>query len=210
MRAIVDVELTKFPTVLITDVHKDLDKVRKVKSLYPHQPIYCLGDICDLFDPSSGNNTETIQYFKENKIPSLMGNHEASIIADVLGKAGYIIQGQVKQVYNVSKEDAEYMLTFPTGFRFHLPDKTHYLCFHNRPDCLWSFTEEAFTEEAFLKTYPVDTATRAVVIGHQHKTFRNSKEYKTTNAYLQGIGKLQKSGTYALINEDGSLSIKIL
>ena len=202
MRAILDIELTHFPVVVFTDVHRDLDKVRALKTLYPHQPRYCLGDITDLFDCTGGDNAATIAYFKENKIPTLMGNHEASIIADVLGNAGYVIQGIVKDNYNVTKEAAEYLLTYPTGFRFKLPDGSHILCFHNKPDCLWSFTESSLTEDAFLKTYPVTSTTKAVMIGHNHKTFQNSKEYKTTKAYLQGLGPLRKEGVYALIHED--------
>ncbi len=165
-----------FPLAIITDTHTNTTNITKVRNLYPN--LICLGDITFFQDADSIYNPKSVQYFIDNKIPCLRGNHEE------------IMEDKVPQ--------QDYLKNLPIGFKLVLPDGTHYLCFHNRPYDLWSFTEESFTKEDFFRTYPVNEKTRAVIIGHHHRYFVN--DYSSHK--LIAIGRLSKDGAYAVLTEE--------
>lgn len=179
-----EINITQFPVVIITDVHTNLLNVYRIKQKYSTLQIVCLGDICDLYKKDK-SNPDTITYFKESNIPSLKGNHDEY----------YGGTGAVYQDYSVNK----YINEMPIGFKLIFPDGSNYLCFHNRPNDLWGFTD-SLDRDKFLNTYPIDKNTKGVIIGHQHKNF--VIDYENPKCSLIGVGAL-KFGDYGLLSEKG-------
>ena len=185
-----EIIVQKFPLVIITDGHKDLKNVEKVRALYPSSNLICLGDITDLFKKDVLNSV-SIQYFIDNKIPYLIGNHEQFIIASF---PNY-------ETWGLSYEQFKHLIDSPIGFKLLLPDNSNYFCFHNRPNDLWSLTEEkSLTKEQFIETYSIDEKTVGVIQGHNHKAFVASfPDFKVKRFSIGAL--LYKQ--YALLTERG-------
>ncbi len=181
---IVDITVDKFPLVIITDTHTNLVKVRAIRETYPNSQLICLGDITFLFEKFSPANSNSINYFIDNNIPCLKGNHEEAIEYDNL--------------YNISPEERNWISELPIGFRLILPNNTEYLCFHNKPKDLWSFYD-GWSEREYLDTYPITDKTQAVLIGHHHRSW--IKEFPNS-PNLIFIGRVSKDGDFALLNEN--------
>ena len=191
-----EIIVNKFPLIIITDTHTNIASIEKIRKLYPKNQIICLGDITFAFDKitrrnsqsiQSRRNSQSIQYFLNKKIPCLRGNHD-DFIADSTD-------------FDITYEEKEYLKNLPIGFKLVLPNGKNYLCYHNRPEDLWSFTEEAFKEFAFIKTYPVENNTLGVLIGHNHRHF--IIDFPNINAKLICVGRLKKDNEYALLDENG-------
>lgn len=209
---IVTINVTKFPLVIITDSHTNVANVRQLKELYPDSPFVSLGDITFLFaKPGEKYNARSVQYFIDNKIPCLKGNHEEHLVSCAASDNGDSLvifkaiprfdeHSSLYDKYDLSQQHTDYLKGLPMGFKLVLPNKDEYLCFHNRPSDLWSFTEEAFTQEAFEKTYPLSERTKSVIIGHNHRHF--VKQYPSGKS-LTCIGRLSVDGDYALLTERG-------
>ena len=180
-----EINVTKFPLVIISDPHTNIRKIRLIKEEYSHNQIICLGDITFLFAKKGDKFNElSVKYFIKNKIPCLQGNHD-----------------QLCDEYGLKEAERDYLQKLPRGFKLLLPDGSNYLCFHNRPNDLWGYTEEDFSKEDFLKTYPINDKTKAVIIGHNHRHFINI--YDGIDCYLFCVGRLSKDGEYALLTENG-------
>ncbi|HEV2329732.1 MAG TPA: hypothetical protein VGY56_13200 [Verrucomicrobiae bacterium] len=118
-----------------------------------------------------------------------MGNHESII--------GFENSPDYRDIPVPQKE---FLRKLPRGCKLMLPDKTNYLCYHNRPDDLWSFTEKhTLSKSAFLSTYSVGPETRGILIGHQHLNFLRDYEGQS----LISVAPLSGDGYYLLIKEDG-------
>ena len=206
-----DILIKEFPLVIITDTHTNLANIRLLKERYPNSQFICLGDITFLFAKEGEEyNKHSIQYFIDSGIPCLEGNHDSHILSCSVGNSlrpskqlGDFGAGRLTDVdiYDLSQQHIDYLKNLPRGFKLILPDGNNYLCFHNRPNDLWSFTEEAFTKDSFIKTYPWDNKTKAVLIGHNHRNF--VVNYDGISAKLICIGRLSKDGDYALLTENG-------
>lgn len=206
-----EIQLKSFPVILITDNHTNLSNIKKLKESYPNIPIISLGDFCFLFSkPGEKYNSLSIQYFIDNKIPALEGNHESFLIAAETGDSFTLdrVIGNISD-FNLSKEHLKYLQSLPRGFKLVLPDGNNYLCFHNEPRDLWNFNRN-ITEEEFLKIYPIDNKTRAVLKGHLHENI--VLDFPNINCKLITIGQLcgsnhhtgENSGNnYALLTEKG-------
>lgn len=159
-----EIHIKEFPVVIITDTHCNIKNIRTLRELYPNNLLICLGDIVNLFAKTEDDwkfNNLSVQFFIDSKIPCLQGNHDAFL--------GWELK------YDISDERKKYLQKLPKGFRLILPNGFKYLCFHNRPEDLWSFTEEnTFSNDQFVTCYPVDTKTKGVIIGHQHRNLRNN------------------------------------
>jgi predicted phosphodiesterase len=187
---IVSIELKKFPAVVFTDTHTEIQNIQKLQRLYPGNQMICLGDITSMFSKGkNGANIRSIQFFMDSQIPCVMGNHDSIV--------GFENSPDYADI-RISQKD--FLRNLPRGCKLILPDKTNYFCCHNRPDDLWSFTEEfTLSKSEFLNTYPISAETRGVLIGHQHLNFLRDHEGQS----LISVGPLSGDGYYLLIKEGG-------
>jgi len=201
--------IIKFPAVIFSDSHTNLSNIRRLKELYPDSQFFSLGDICQLFAKKGDKSNElSIQYFIDNKIPSLDSNHESHIcgVEDgnhllVLDKSHTIDSG-----YDLPKHQVEWLTSLPRGFKLILPNGKNYYCFHNQPLDLWTHPDK-ITEIEFREKYIFDDNTLAVICGHCHT---NKIDEFTPKRILIGQlagddhhTKSQNGGNYLLLTEKG-------
>lgn len=191
-----EIKIEKFPVVIFTDSHTNLSNIKKLKELYPNNQFICLGDISFLFaKPGEKFNSYSIQYFIDNKILCLGGNHEEI----------------VKDSEDITCEQSTYLKNLPRGFRLILPDYTNYLCYHHRPSDIWGFSDKQPNQKELLEIYPqINNQTSGVLKGHEHRNF--VVDYPEIDTKLIGIGQLcgsnhhtvdKDGGNYALLTENG-------
>jgi len=201
-----EIQVTRFPLVIITDSHCHVKRISEVKSLYPHSQFICLGDLTDLFGEKEAFNKHSINYFIENKIPALEGNHESFIKACYTGDSfvlsNVLINTQAIPDYRLDeKVHVEFLYSLPRGFKLILPSGENYLCFHHEPNNLWNFNDQnGLTGDSFKKIYPLDDKTLGVIHGHTHKAFL--EEYNNVKAKRYSVGAL-KFKQYAILTEQG-------
>jgi len=218
-----EIKVEKFPVVIFTDSHTNIENIELVRGLYPNNDVISLGDFTFIFSKVGDKyNKHSINYFIKHKIPVLKGNHEEHILGCSTGDSFVKILPQYQDghslidldIYDLSQQQIDFLRKLPIGFKLILPDNSNYYCFHNRPNDLWSFTEEAFTTDSFRKTYPFDNKTLGIIQGHNHRNFRVDyvlkPEYYSISRY--SIGQLCNSNhhtgenngrNYALLTEKG-------
>ncbi len=200
-----EIQVIRFPLVIITDSHCHIKRIAEIKTLYPHSQFICLGDFTDLFGEKEAFNKHSINYFMENKIPTVEGNHESFIKAcytkDKSVLSNVLINTNKSPLFRIEQVHIDYLNNLPRGFKVVLPNGEHYLCFHNQPDDLWSFSDpDVFTPDRFKTVYLPDDKTLGVVHGHTHKVFM--EEYENVKAKRYSVGAL-KFKQYAILTEEG-------
>ena len=204
MMDVKEIEVSKFPLVIITDSHCHVQRISKIKSLYPHSDFICLGDITDLFSNWESFNKESVKYFMENKIPCLEGNHESFIKAcytNDMSVLNNVLINCNPPKFNLDDVHLDFLRALPRGFKLNLPNGEHYLCFHNKPNDLWGFAEkDDMTEQQFNSSFPLTDKTLGVIHGHLHKRF--VKQYSNTKAQRYSVGAV-KFKDYAILTENG-------
>ena len=207
MNNVVDIEIYKFPCVILTDVHTKISNVQQLLNIYSDHQFICLGDITDLFNYNKDKaNQNSIEFFSELKIPCLLGNHEQQLLSCETGN--HLLTTKFDEAsllninvdYGLTQQHLDFLRSLPRGFKLTLPNNKHYLCYHNRPQCLWSFTEPPIPKELFIENYKFDSDTIGILIGHSHKNF--TVDFTDISCKLHGIGAL-KFGDYALLTEAG-------
>lgn len=216
------ITINKFPLVIITDSHTNLKNVKVVKDIHPLNDIICLGDITFLFNKSDNFNCMSIRYFKDNKIPCLLGNHEeqlinsSKVVEDVI-YAGYNSYGNysylgspfsnisLKSDYQITHADYMYLKSLPIGFKVKLKTGKEVLFYHNKPNDLWTHLDyrAVMTPSSFIKDYKTNPNTQSVVVGHMHK--HSIHRFPNFPTKLFVVGRISKDGDYALLHEDGNL-----
>jgi predicted phosphodiesterase len=164
-----EININRFPCVLFSDSHCNLANIRKLKELYPESPVISLGDFTFLFAKDGDEfNKYSIQYFIDNNIPVLEGNHESFLVASS-NNDKFVTQRVLGKPpdFNLSKEHLQFLENLPRGFKLILPNGLNYYCFHNLPKDLWSFPDK-ITEEQFKHNYTFDSQTIGVIQGHLH------------------------------------------
>lgn len=215
MLNIQEIKINKFPAVIFSDSHTNLSNIKKLKELYPDSQLICLGDFTFLFaKPGEQFNNHSIQYFIDNKIPALLGNHESYIVGVERGNSFVFgkILGDTPE-YDLTIQHLNFLEKLPIGFKLILPNGNNYYCFHNEPKDLWGHTCEIPTD-IFRKTFLFDNKTVAVIQGHLHRNLRT--DYVLKPEYLPisrvAIGQLCNSnhhtgenngGNYLLLTENG-------
>ena len=198
-----EIKIDKFPIVLISDVHCEIYKVRRIKSLYPHYKFICLGDIVDLYCKDVRNKL-TIQYFIDNDILTLEGNHDSHVSGVVNGNTILFLDNTNNidiDYYKLPKHQGEYLKNLPRGFKLTLPDGKNYLLYHHFPLDLWGFIDKGkLTKEKFISDYNIDDTIESVIHGHLHQAF--VEEFEGLNAKRISIGAV-KFGEYAILDESG-------
>ncbi len=201
-----EIKIDKLPVIIISDSHCNLSNIKKLKELYPNNQFICLGDICFLFAKAGEPyNKHSINYFIENKIPCLKGNHEEHIINCAESDSGNSLiifkaiprfdeHSSLFDNYGLDKNHLNYLKSLPIGFKIILPNGENYLAYHNKPKELWSFTEN-LSEKSFLEVYNPDNKCRGIIIGHHHYPLK-IKYSKREMIYL---GRLSVDGDYGLL-----------
>src|SRR5687768_7494369 len=112
-----------FPCVVFSDSHTNLSNIKKLKELYPNSQFICLGDFTYLFAKDGEKfNEYSIQYFIDNNIPALEGNHESFIVG-----ASYDDKFVTQRVlgnppnFNLSPKHLQFLGNLPRGFKLILP-----------------------------------------------------------------------------------------
>ncbi len=194
-----EIKITHYPVIIISDSHTNLLNIKKIKELYPNNQFICLGDICFLFSkPGEKFNGFSIDYFANNNIPCLLGNHDCHILDCSLGNSLTKLDN-IEDKYDLTQQQIDYLKKLPTGFKLILPNNKNYLCFHNRPHDLWGFNEN-ITKDT-LNAFPWDSNTIGILTGHLHKNIE--KRFDNPNICFNVIGRLSVDGDYGLITEDG-------
>jgi predicted phosphodiesterase len=196
-----EINIINFPVIIISDTHTNLANIRAVRSLYPNNQVICLGDITFLFAKPGGKfNSQSIQYFIDNKIPCLEGNHDQYVL------------NETKFIHDVTTEQLKFLKKLPTGFKLILPDGRHYLLFHHLPNDIWGHKFKGdLSQGLFLDSYPIDEIkTIDVIHGHCHENF--IEEYPYINQRRICVGQLcnkshhnngDSGGNYLLITDKG-------
>jgi predicted phosphodiesterase len=201
--SIEEINIDKFPVVLFSDTHTNIDNIRKLKSLYPHNILISLGDNCDLYCKDDRNKL-TIQYFIDNNIKSCSGNHDEHISGVVNGNTIMFLDTINKidiDIYHLPKHQGEWLKTLPRGFKLNLSNKKHVLLYHSKPTDIWGRNDGgSLTKNQFEKTYSITPDTIYVIHGHMHSAF--IEEYPNIDTKRVSIGAL-KFGEYAILNENG-------
>ena len=182
----VEIKIEKFPVVIFTDSHTNIKNIEKLKELHPNNQLICLGDITFLFAKSGEKyNSHSIQYFIDNKIPCLCGNHEEI----------------VKDSDDITCEQSTYLKNLPRGFRLIAPDGKYYLLYHNKPESLWDRDNNPLNELEFIKQYKLENkdGILGVIRGHYHSSFINNY----IKCQLITVGRLSVDSDYLLINSNG-------
>ncbi len=210
-----DIHITKWPCIIFSDLHTDLSNIHKLRELYPDSQFISLGDITQLFQKKDEpHNRNSIQYFIDNKIPTLLSNHEQHILG-VESNANFILyldnHNSIESGYGLEKHHVEFLSKLPIGFRLILPDESSYLLFHHAPKDLWGFYDKGkLSEKEFKLAYPIDNSVRAVIHGHTHLNFID--EYTNVRTKRISIGQLcnndhhtdkKNGGNYLLLTENG-------
>lgn len=203
-----EINITEFPLVIFTDTHTNLKNVQILREKFPNNDKICLGDFTSLWNKKDNFNNYSVEYFRKNFIPCLKGNHEEHIANYGLQNSKYEYRvlarfdenSSLFNNYNLTQEQLEYIDNLSMGFKINLPNGKHYLAFHNRPNDLWSFTNNPTKEEIF-KIYPVNEDTLGIIIGHMHKPF--NKKFINPIISFDIIGQLAKFGSYGLLTENG-------
>ena len=203
-----DIHIKSFPAIIFSDSHTNLTNIKKLKELYPSSQFVSLGDFAFLFakDDDPYNNL-SIQYFIDNNIPALEGNHEQFLVASENDDkfVTQIVLGNPPK-FNLSPEHLEYLQKLPRGFRLILPNGLNYYCFHNRPKSLWDFPDKISASD-FHADYTYDSKTLGVIQGHLH---RNQIDDFVPKRYV--IGQLSgkdhhtgenTGGNYLILSEKG-------
>ncbi len=188
-----------FKIIIISDSHTNLSNIRKLKELYPDSQFISLGDLTFLHAKDGEQyNSHSIQYFIDNKIPALFGNHEQHILACYQADAGenlyswHVIprfdeHSSLVGQYNLSKEHINFLRKLPTGIKLILSNGQYYLLYHNLPRDLWGFKEK-LTEKEFKEIYAIDEKFLGVISGHLHMNI--VQEYPSIKAKRYVVGQL--------------------
>jgi len=183
-----NINVSKYPLVVISDVHASVLSVQRIRNKYPDNEIICLGDIADLWNKgATDSNKKVVNYFSENKIPTLMGNHDEWVAANQL-------------LYQMSDEHVKYLMTLPCVFVLDFPDGKTYKCYHYKPTDFWGMDNTNMSYLDFCSTYGDADSNDGILIGHTHTNF--IRNFKNARRKFIGIGSL-KYGDYALLTENG-------
>jgi predicted phosphodiesterase len=197
-----EIKVDKYPIIVFSDSHCNLSNIKKLKELYPNNQFICLGDICFLFSkPGDKFNSYSIDYFANNNIPCLLGNHDSHVLDCSIGNSLTKLDN-IEDKYDLNQQQINYLKKLPIGFKLIRPDGKYYLLYHNKPEELWSMDNKNQTEEEFLKTYKlVNKDCLGVIRGHYHRNF--IVDYPEIQTKLISIGRLSVNGDYVLLMENG-------
>jgi len=204
-----DIIIKDYPVIIFSDSHCNIQNISRLQELYPQKTLISLGDFCFLFaKEGEPYNNLSIQYFIDNNIPALEGNHESFLVASE-NKDRFVTQRVLGKPpeFNLSKEHLQFLENLPRVFKLILPNGYNYYCSHNLPKDLWSFPDK-ITPEYFRSNYIFDEKSLGIIQGHLHL---NKIDNLTPKRYVVGQlcksdhhrDKNKKGGNYLLLGENG-------
>ena len=184
-----NIKIDEYPLIIVTDIHSNLLNLMRVKQLYPNNKLICLGDIVNLWDKGIGDfNHKIIDYFIENRIKCLQGNHDEWV-------------GGNRIKYRISSEQEKYLTNLPVCFVIDFPDGKTYKCYHYRPNDFWGMEEpKQLSYLGFCDAYGSVDDIDGVIIGHTHQSFIIN--YAKARRKFMGVGAL-KFGEYGILTDNG-------
>ena len=193
-----NIKINNFPVIVITDSHTNIENIKELKNLYSGNRFISLGDFTSVKKLYGSDNSESVDYFIDNKIDSLLGNHDKFIYNVKTGKEKF--SSLVPFAYGVKRSHTNYISKLPVGIRLELPNGENCLCFHNHPNQLGGEISDVYSTKNFVKNYMVDKNTTNVLTGHKH--FNCSYTFNGIKCKLNRVGAL-KNGDYGILDEDG-------
>ena len=200
------------PIVIITDVHNDLDAVRRVIKKYPAHQMICLGDITNLFKPDAPENRKTVAFFQEWGIPTLKGNHEEYIAMELNDSAEvFPVNVMRKNIhpYDLDPVTGTWLHELPDAFTINLNDGKTVRCYHNRPDNKWSVTPATTPPAELIRIYSLTEKNNKVIIGHMHQSKRCLIPGPPKSEFHL-LGSLQENREYGLLSRNGAFAVGTL
>lgn len=182
---VVEYTIGNLPIGIISDIHGN--SLPAITAINKHPEItqwFCLGDIVDYSD-RFGSNEPTVEWIKNFLLPCIIGNHDKEAVKDS----------------KVNHKHREYIRSLPESFKLTLPNGKHLLCYHSLPGDLNTFVDPHFTEREFMDSYPIEDDTVAILIGHNHRQFKNVYPYY--NPELWSVGSIGVNDQYAIVDSNG-------
>lgn len=170
---------------VISDIHGKFENAIQIIKKHPDiTSWYCLGDVVDFTDRFK-TNEKCLDWWEGAKLSTIIGNHDRDY--------AYACRSTPERNYKLRNLPRSIKLRLPTGFDI--------LMYHSMPNDLVTFVNPGFTEREFIDTYlDIDDNTLAVMIGHNHKQFR--QYYPNVACELWSVGAAM-FGDYATVNEEG-------
>ncbi|AGB49157.1 phosphoesterase, MJ0936 family [Methanomethylovorans hollandica DSM 15978] len=155
--------------LIISDVHGNKEALDAVMAV-PHDEVICLGDLVD-YGPSPG---ECIDVLTEQKITTIMGNHDSAVAFRMDCGCGYaykhLSQSTREYTWNVlNDEQIEFLRKLPQSFERTQKGKKLYFT-HGSPLSFHDYIKPD-TPEATIQEYIKEVEADFIFIGHSHLPF---------------------------------------
>ena len=155
--------------LLVSDIHGNKEALDSVLTI-PHDKIFCLGDIAD-YGPSPA---ECIEYFMENNITTVLGNHDAAVGSGIDCCCGYKYKhlSMVTRDYTldvIEEKHREFLRRLPFDFKTELGGKKIHMA-HGSPRSNYEYIKPD-TPETEVCEMIKEIDSDFLFIGHSHIPF---------------------------------------
>ena len=164
---------------IISDIHGNLHSLELVLADIQKaavDQIICLGDLASL-GPKPG---EVIARIRELRIPTIMGNHDNYLLNLQLTENHHPWLRAMEKwaAEKLSKDDLDFLRSFPSRLSFPLDQDTTMLCFHGSLRSNEEFLYPTVTPETLDEIFRGQDA-KALVGGHTHVQMVRQHEHMT-------------------------------
>lgn len=188
-----DYRAKSFNLGFVGDAHGHVHLLDRVRSTHSEvEQWFYLGDLVSFQSPDCNLNKTAQEWFFENKDKFIFikGNHD---------------HVTAKGLINIDHSFAWELAQFHRYIKIILPNNRDLFLCHSKPKDFWSFIDIGlYSEREFIDDFceVIDEhATKAVVIGHNHKQFTMNFEQSMTSIW--SVGSIRDDGRYAILNENG-------
>lgn len=155
--------------LIISDIHGNKEALDAVMAV-PHDEMICLGDLVD-YGPSPG---ECIDMLMEQKIPTIMGNHDNAVAFRMDCGCGYaykhLSQSTREYTWDVlSDAQLEFLRKLPMNLKREENGKKLYFT-HGSPLSFYDYIKPDTPEET-IQEYIKEIEADFIFIGHSHLPF---------------------------------------
>jgi putative phosphoesterase len=155
--------------LIISDIHGNKEALDAVMAV-PHDEVICLGDLVD-YGPSPG---ECIDVLTEQKITTIMGNHDSAVAFRIDCGCGYaykhLSQSTREYTWDVLNDvQIEFLRTLPQNLERTKNGKKLYFT-HGSPLSFYDYIKPD-TPEATIQEYIKEIEAEFLFIGHSHLPF---------------------------------------
>lgn len=180
--------------LIISDIHGNKEALEAVTAV-PHDDVICLGDIVD-YGPSP---CECIDLLMEQKIPTIMGNHDNAVAFRMDCGCSYaykhLSQSTREYTWKVLNDvQLEFLRSLPMDIKREENGKMLYFT-HGSPLSFYDYIKPD-TPEKTIQEYIKDLAADFIFIGHSHLPF--IRKIKTVTLVNPGsVGQPRDGNTRA-------------